>query len=302
MENRNSYTIVGVFFILCLLFFGLFAWWLSIKGDPNSQYKEYFVIAKELPNGVKDGTAVRFSGITAGFVKSINFVENSDDIEITLNVKENMPVKKDSIAKVEVQGISGIAVINITKGYGERFKHNERAQLGFDAGLFSKIGTQAETAAESINAILQKTNMALTEENLQKFSDFMSTLDNFSKTIGSKENLENINQILSRANSIMAKIDDNSNGLLQNTNKLISDIDKLALSVSSTAKAFEISNKKGDYNLNKILTPTMDELNDVLVELKRSLVDFKDSVNRLENSPFEFFFNSMKTPEVGVEK
>lgn len=302
MENRNSYTIVGVFFILCLLFFGLFAWWLSIKGDPNSQYKEYFVIAKELPNGVKDGTAVRFSGITAGFVKSINFVENSDDIEITLNVKENMPVKKDSIAKVEVQGISGIAVINITKGYGERFKRNERAQLRFDAGLFSKIGIQAETAAESINAILQKTNSALTEENIQKFSDFLTNIDNFSKVIADKENLDNINQILSKANSIMTKIDDNSDILLKNTDKLILDIDKLALSMITTVKTFENSNKKGDYNLNKILTPTMDELNNVLVELKRSLIDFQESINRLENNPMEFFFNSTKTPEVGVEK
>ena len=82
MENKNSYTIVGVFFVACLLFFGSFAWWLGVKREKGVQYESYFLHINELPGGIKDGTQVKFSGIDAGFVKSVGFDKNGDQIEI----------------------------------------------------------------------------------------------------------------------------------------------------------------------------------------------------------------------------
>ena len=117
MENRNSYTIVGMFFMACLTAFAVFIWWMTSKNNTKVDFKEYYIHTTELPSGLKVDSTVKFIGVPAGTVSNINFVDDKNAlINITMKIREDLPIKADSIASIEVQAISGVASINISRG------------------------------------------------------------------------------------------------------------------------------------------------------------------------------------------
>ncbi len=308
MENKNSYTIVGVFFVACLLFFGSFAWWLGVKREKGVQYESYFLHINELPGGIKDGTQVKFSGIDAGFVKSVGFDKNGDQIEIILYVKSQMPVRKDSVARVETQGISGISTINISKGSGQFFAKGEERVLRFDVGLFNKIGSQAATATQNLNSILDKINTALTQQNLENLSETTTNLNKFIANLSDDKNLKNINEILSNIDQISAKFAD-ENGTIDRLNLALKSIDDLTqnlntltLNLNRTATQIARSNANGEYNLKAFLMPPIEDFRATLSEFRRVVRELNDNLNELSNSPINFILNDTKTKEIGVEK
>jgi len=303
VENRNSYTIIGLFFIICLAFFGGFAWWLTTKGDPNTRYRSYFVIAKELPAGIKDGTQVKFSGVPAGFVKGIEFAQNSDDIELELQVKESMPVRKDSVAKVEIQGISGISQINISKGEGEKFGENERAYLQLDTGLLDKIGTRAQSVADNVDVLLQKLDRILSDENIAKIDETLTSINAATSTFSNSNSIENLNKIMTNINALLEGFDGNGSKMtLKNLDEMILSVKSAAKKVETTFTGLQKSQRNGEFDMKSTLKPAMNDLSDVLDEFRKTLVEFQNLINRLENSPYETIFSDNKKPKAGEKK
>ena len=157
MENKNSYFISGLFFCLVLGFIGVFL--LFMQGYDNRDLRDYYIVTKELPNGLKKDSEVRFVGVPAGYVKDIYFKDPSlAIIEIRLSLSDDLPIKTDSKAIVERSGISGIAHINITKGSDKAmvFDKKERPQIEIGEGLLDKIGTKTAHLTDSLDKIANK--------------------------------------------------------------------------------------------------------------------------------------------------
>lgn len=306
MENRNSYTAVGIFFMICMVFFGIFMWWMTVKTDSNQSYRSYYIYTRELPNGLKEGAQVRFLGVPSGIVKSIGF-ENTEaiDISIELSVRSNLPIRKDSVAKVEVQGISGIAYINISRGSDEVFKEDEKAVIKMDKTLLDKIGSRAEAIAETTDITLHKINEILSEENIIKFSNTLTSLDNFTKNLGQSERFDKVDNILNTLDSMLKNIDDNKSEfseLLKNTNEFMKSANELSKSATKTSNLFSDTQKmvkerisRGEFNVREILAPTLTEATKALIEFNKSLQEFKNALFRLEDNPYDFFFRERQT-------
>ena len=157
MENKNSYFIAGLFFCLVVGFIGIFL--LFMQGYNSKETRDYYIVTKELPNGIKKDGEVRFIGVPVGHIRDIYFSDpHSATIEIWLSIDDNLPIKTDSQAIVERSGISGIAHINITKGSDTAriFNKNERAQISLGEGLLDKIGSRTANLTESLDKITSK--------------------------------------------------------------------------------------------------------------------------------------------------
>ncbi len=281
MENRNSYTIVGLFVMLIGAFLGIFMWWMLTRTEANEIYRSYFIHTKELPVGIKEGADVKFIGVNAGIVKKIDFIDMKNAIiEIELSIKDKLPISKDSVAKVESQGISGISFINITQGSGEIFNKNEKKPIiSLDKALLDKIGKKAEVISDQVSETIYKINMLLSNQNIDKINKILTNLETFSKKLNDEKLTKNIYTAIDEFIKFQKTMDNSA----KKFNNFIDNLNKTQNKISA-----RIDN--GDFNIREILNPTLSDAQTTLNEFNKALIEFESALFRLEDNPYEFFF------------
>ena len=198
MENRNSYTIVGMFFIACLTAFAIFIWWMTSKNNTKVDFKEYYIHTSELPSGLKVDSTVKFIGVPAGTVSNIDFVDNKNAlINITMKIREDLPIKADSVASIEVQAISGVASINISRGTKD-FVSGQKPILQLKESLLSKLGNNAENITLKINQTLDKVDGFFSPENIAHIESILKNIDKFTQVLTDEEGLSEIDSIVKK--------------------------------------------------------------------------------------------------------
>ena len=116
MEPKVNYTLVGLF--IALLGAGLLAGvlWLS-RTDYRGVYDRYYTYMDESVTGLSNDSSVKYRGVDVGRVKeSILNPDNPEQVRIALDLVRGTPIKEDTVAVLETQGLTGITTVNLTGG------------------------------------------------------------------------------------------------------------------------------------------------------------------------------------------
>ncbi|WP_459899111.1 MlaD family protein [Campylobacter concisus] len=310
MENRNSYTIVGMFFMACLTAFAIFIWWMTSKNNTKVDFKEYYIHTTELPSGLKVDSTVKFIGVPAGSVSDINFVDNKNAlINITMKIREDLPIKADSVASIEVQAISGVASINISRGTKD-FASGQKPILQLEESLFSKLGNNAENITLKINQTLDKVDNFFSPENIAHVESVLKNIDKFTQVLTDEEGLSEVDSIVKNVKNFTDTLNKtDTKELVKNLNRLISNANQVFVSANSAITGYnslqELISKKakdGEYDLRNTVGPLLREASDFLNGFDKTLREFRGALQRLEDNPYEFFFTNPVPNDKGDKK
>ncbi len=310
MENRNSYTIVGMFFMACLTAFAIFIWWMTSKNNTKVDFKEYYIHTTELPSGLKVDSIVKFIGVPAGSVSDINFVDDKNAlINITMKIREDLPIKADSVASIEVQAISGVASINISRGTKD-FASGQKPILQLEESLFSKLGNNAENITLKINQTLDKVDNFFSPENIAHVESVLKNIDKFTQVLTDEEGLSEVDSIVKNVKNFTDTLNKtDTKELVKNLNRLISNANQVFVSANSAITGYnslqELITKKakdGEYDLRNTVGPLLREASDFLNGFDKTLREFRGALQRLEDNPYEFFFTNPVPNDKGDKK
>jgi len=310
MENRNSYTIVGMFFMACLTAFAIFIWWMTSKNNTKVDFKEYYIYTTELPSGLKVDSTVKFIGVPAGSVSDINFVDDKNAlINITMKIREDLPIKADSVASIEVQAISGVASINISRGTKD-FASGQKPILQLEESLFSKLGNNAENITLKINQTLDKVDNFFSPENIAHVESVLKNIDKFTQVLTDEEGLSEVDSIVKNVKNFTDTLNKtDTKELVKNLNRLISNANQVFVSANSAITGYnslqELITKKakdGEYDLRNTVSPLLREASDFLNGFDKTLREFRGALQRLEDNPYEFFFTNPVPNDKGDKK
>lgn len=310
MENRNSYTIVGMFFMACLTAFAIFIWWMTSKNNTKVDFKEYYIHTTELPSGLKVDSTVKFIGVPAGTVSNINFVDDKNAlINITMKIREDLPIKADSIASIEVQAISGVASINISRGT-KNFLPDQKPVLQLEESLFSKLGNNAENITLKINQTLDKVDNFFSPENIAHVESILKNIDKFTQVLTDEEGLSEIDSIVKSVKNFTDTLNKtDTKELAKNLNRLISNANQVFVSANSAITGYNslqelitVKAKDGEYDLRNTVGPLLREASDFLNGFDKTLREFRGALQRLEDNPYEFFFTNPVSNDKGDKK
>ncbi|HYE42515.1 MAG TPA: MlaD family protein [Caulobacteraceae bacterium] len=181
MERNAHYAAVGLATLVLFLGLILFVVWLA-RFQFNRDFDEYDVVFFGPVRGLSEGGEVHFNGIKVGEVTDLQLdKDNPNKVIARTRLTADVPIKKDSRAMLEPQGITGVNYIQITAGSPDAALL--RAGLPEDAipviqsqpSPFSELlqgsGTVLASAVEALNRV----NRVLSDENIAAFS---GTLDN----------------------------------------------------------------------------------------------------------------------------
>jgi phospholipid/cholesterol/gamma-HCH transport system substrate-binding protein len=325
METRASYFLVGLFVLSLIVGMFGFVMWLTrfeLK-DENTYYYVYF---RGAVTGLSVGSTVRYRGVPVGTVTQIGIdSENVELVEVTLAIKKGTPIKTDTIASLQLQGITGLSFVQLTGGTqnapaleprpGKRratipSRPSAIEQVFENAPeLIANIGAVATRAAEVLSPENQK-QISLILENVAVFSgtlsrasgpiegivdDTAATLSDLRRTAASLEQLAQQLQVIS------AELGGDARKFFADTNQLARSADRTITDVRKTAQAFE----KLANDLNRIVgdarVPMRDftanglyEFSQFLTEARTLVASLTRLAYQLERDPARFLFGDQQ--------
>lgn len=115
METRANFVLIGAFTIAGLLgILAFFLWFARIELDRQFAYYD---IRFSSVSGLGNASDVRFSGFPVGQVVDVKLSPDRDGtILVRVEVDAETPVRTNSIATIEPQGVTGVSFVGIAPG------------------------------------------------------------------------------------------------------------------------------------------------------------------------------------------
>ena len=115
METKANHVLIGLFTIAGLFgLLGFFLWFAQVELDRQFAYYD---VRFESVSGLSNASDVRFSGLPVGQVVDVRLSPDGDgSITVRLEVSADTPVRVDSVATIESQGVTGVSFVGIRPG------------------------------------------------------------------------------------------------------------------------------------------------------------------------------------------
>ncbi len=119
METRANHVLIGGFVLLAVFALLGFVVWLA-KVEIDRQFTTYDIVFDTAVSGLSVGGDVRYNGIPVGTVQLIRLdPDDPGKVRVTVEIDGDTPVKTDTEATLELQGITGVSFIQLTGGSPE---------------------------------------------------------------------------------------------------------------------------------------------------------------------------------------
>jgi phospholipid/cholesterol/gamma-HCH transport system substrate-binding protein len=219
MERNANYALVGLASTVILIGLIVFSLWL-MAFKVGRAYDYYDIVFKGPVRGLSQGGEVHFNGIKVGEVTEISL----DIVDPTLviaraEVASDVPIRVDSYAMLEPQGITGLNYILITAGtpslqlIKKAFPKERVIRIHSKPSTLSNLLDSGSSVLARSDEALTRINRLLSDENIERLGN---TLDD----------LQTLTAELRERKSIIAEAE----RALVNANKAIQHIDELAKS------------------------------------------------------------------------
>jgi len=263
MEPKVNYTLVGLF--IALLGVALLAGvlWLS-QTDYRGVYDRYYTYMDESVTGLSNDSSVKYRGVDVGRVKeSILNPDNPEQVRIALDIVRGTPIKEDTVAVLETQGLTGITTVNLTGGTraapllkakpGEKFPVI-KSQPSFYTQLtrsLARLTTNQQLPAllDNLNALTREARGMLDAQSRADFKRMLGDLAQIAKTIAGRraelaDSIVKADTALDRFAAVGKKLDERLPEVLDQTTASVralrdmtDEIARAGASISSTVDA-----------------------------------------------------------------
>jgi phospholipid/cholesterol/gamma-HCH transport system substrate-binding protein len=269
MERNANYALVG--FASLLLFAGLvvFGVWLA-KLEFYKQYELYDILFKGPISGLSEGGEVHFNGIKVGEVTKIT-LDKADPtmVRARARVTSDVPIRVDSYATLEPEGITGVTYVQITAGTpSERLLIDTVPRMGPPPVIKSRSSTLSD--------LLQggSTVLAATVDALHRVN-----------TVLSDDNINSMTATLRDVEAVAAEV--------RKRKALFADADQALKSIDQTAQSIRRLSDSSEQLVNGDGKRTLRDVADAAEQLKTAAGDTRAMIAKLSAPTTEFATNGL---------
>jgi phospholipid/cholesterol/gamma-HCH transport system substrate-binding protein len=293
METRANYVLVGGCVLGALAAIAAFIFWLGASRLSHQEDTYYTYFAGSVA-GLSAGSPVRYRGVPVGTVGNIEI--DSDNIElirVTLKMNAGTPVKIDTVASLEMAGITGGSYIELSGGTqgSPRLKEPDDDKIPIITAKNSSLQALVNDAPKllgKLSELADSANKALSAENVKQITDILTNLRNM--TDGLNGMTPELKTTVGNFNSLVAD-------LHKQIPVLMNSVQQDTTSVKGAADEF----RQVADNINTVISENRGPLRDFtgnglseatgLISQLRSLTETLTRVaNRLDRDPQRYLF------------
>ncbi len=238
METKANFVLIGAFTIAVIV--GVFALVLFFSGVGEvSDSRVYQVLFTGSVSGLTRGGAVLFNGLRVGEVTRIDFVPNDPgQVSALIKIESRIPVKADTRARLELQGLTGGSAVALTGGASDAApllgKDGAPPVIVAEPSQIQNLLENVQNISAKADAVLGKADKLLSE-NGAAITDTLHNIDAFSKALG--DNSGGMGEALAG----VAELGHRIGPLAERLQKLSDDSDKLigAIDIGKVRRAVD---------------------------------------------------------------
>jgi phospholipid/cholesterol/gamma-HCH transport system substrate-binding protein len=198
MEQDGFYLRVGLF-VSALLVAAIMVISAFATGEHKDDYEVYGIYITGSVDGLGIGSPVRLKGITVGNVKAISFAQKEkDEILVLVNVLKGAPIHNDTVASVQMLGITGSSYISMIDTGNDptpkvRKEGEEYPIIASTPSSFEKVFNNIPDMLEEVKKFSIRGQAFLSDDNIAAVNHTLKTIDSTAQSIeSSAKKLEDI--------------------------------------------------------------------------------------------------------------
>jgi phospholipid/cholesterol/gamma-HCH transport system substrate-binding protein len=271
METKANYVLVGLFTVAVIVAAFTFVFWFHNIGG-SAKRSVYMVRFDGSAAGLRPGSAVLFNGIRMGEVTRLTLnPADPHQVLAVIEVDQKAPVRTDTKAGLDFQGLTGIASVALTGGSASAAAlvsaDGQPPILDADPSASADVTRAAREMLQNINNLLAENGtLNQTFKNVEAFSVTLA------------QNSQRIDNILAGLENLSGGAD--GKGDIQEAARAIrvlaENLDKRAAEISA--------------GINRFSSSGVRELEAFAAEGRRTLSQIDRTVKNLDRNPSRLLF------------
>ena len=302
MEIKSNNVLIGAFTLLTTAGIFLFILWLN-GVQLNRQFAHYKIIFDGSVSGLSVSGPVQYNGLPVGKVIDLRLMErNPNKVVAIIEVDARTPIKEDSVAQLELSGLTGVAFIQITGGSEDSAPLEARP--GQDYPIIRAAPSTLQDLLKSGPETLQSANQLIRDlntvvsENQKSIAEALDNMTTISGALaGSSADMSRAIKQLSEASVHLNSMSRNADALLKDDVRLfLTDAREAAHSYRLVAEELEAILKQGGPGIGA----GMAQLPQLVAETRALVASLERVASRAQDDPARFLIGN-NVPEVRAE-
>lgn len=311
MESRVSYTLVGVFAIsLSIALVSGLLWLGHDAGD--RVYETYLTYMRESVSGLSPNAPVKYRGVDVGRVNKILLDPNNpEQVQLVLEIASGTPMKADTQATLSVQGLTGLAFVELTGGSKESPPLSAQPGQPYPIihsrpSLLVRMDDSVSLLLANLNSIALDLRALVDEENRRAFGQLLTNTAKLSETFASRE--AELARLLSSTERTVSNVERITADLPALTTHLTTQLPKLTSRLTESVEALQgmardISQTSQtartlltEQNVGYMAQQTLAEVGLLVGELRQLTASFQRLSQQVEQEPNVWLFGRRTLP------
>jgi phospholipid/cholesterol/gamma-HCH transport system substrate-binding protein len=231
METRANYALIGLFTLAVIAGAFGFVYWFG-GGDRGAGKQSIRIVFAGSVSGLSKGSGALFNGLRVGEVTDVNLLpEDPRRVMSIIQVEAGTPIRADTRARLEYQGLTGVAQIALTGGEPSApplvaGPGQPMPTIFADRSDFQDLMETARNIARRADDVLERVSRVITD-NEGSINRTIQNVERFSQALGENSDgidrfLEQVGQAAERVGPLAEKLET----LATNVDDLVRAVDR----------------------------------------------------------------------------
>lgn len=309
METKANHLLIGAFVLFVVAMGFGFVYWMQSFGGAGGA-KQFYIIFRGSVSGLNTASKVLFNGIQVGRVSNLGLdPQDSRRVRVLVTVAGETPVRENSRASKESQGLTGGAVIQLTAGTPDSplLSPGPEGEIPVIEAAFAADASLLESAPEimgSAKTLLLQLN-ELVAENRDSIRNSLENVENFTSMLN--ERSADIDAVIRDARTLtedLRRVAGKIETTVDKVSGYVADGDSFLAQAQEAAKSFKQLAEKLDQSIGDSAGGLARFAKDGLKEFELFMRDGRRAartldrvLERIERNPQSFLFGGKAVPE-----
>jgi phospholipid/cholesterol/gamma-HCH transport system substrate-binding protein len=291
---------VGLFVSLSIAFLVAFVIWLTGRTGAEELTRYSLMFHKDV-SGLSVGGPVKFMGMNIGSVVTMSLERNDGiKVRVDIDVLESTHVDSGTYASLALQGITGVAVVNLATEPGEHppleaLPGRDYPEIPVRIVGFSALMASAPEIMGKLNNLLSQASEILGEENQGAIAGTLENIENLTDSLAEERQTiaaipGNLNQTISEMQATIRQLQGMMSQLQPDISSTMENFNRVSENLVSLTGRFDTMLREHEDDLGQFMEEGLAEAPALMIEAQTALRDLEKLVQELKDDPSQLIY------------
>jgi phospholipid/cholesterol/gamma-HCH transport system substrate-binding protein len=248
-------------------------------------------------SGLYVDAPVKYRGVEVGKVREIALnPDNPQQVRLTLDIETTVPIKTDTIAVLTIQGLTGIAFIDLTGGSPDAPPLKAAADQRYPVlktkpSLFVRLDRAGSELLANLNTLALQVSDVLDTENRRALTAPIANISKITTTLAGRA--AELDSGVANASRLLLNTADASErlpALMEKIGSSVAAVEAMARKMALASEAVDETIRSSGGDLRQFTRQSLPEMGLLIGELRRLADTLQRVAHKLEEDPRVLFY------------